>query len=128
MHNPDSPVAYLDQASMNRIADKHALDKYLKSLGGNSKDDHNFRFLVNPELKKALRGLISKLGKTDQQILYLRYWDDLCIDEISSALQISEKEVNQRLVEILANLREHILTHVSGKGGRGKGSKRTCQK
>ena len=116
MHNPDSPVAYLDQASMNRIADKHALDKYLKGLGGNSSEDRDFRFLVNPRLKKALRGIVSKLGKTDQQILYLRYWDDQCIDEISSALQIPEKEVNKRLIEILAKLRENILAHVSGKG------------
>lgn len=126
MHNPDSPVAYLDQASMNRIADKHALDRYLRNLGGDSKEDHNFRFLVNPELKKALRTMISKFSKKDQKILFLRYWDDQDISEIAASLNMTEKAVNERLIEILSILRERILSLTSGNTKRNKHRRNVC--
>lgn len=56
------------------------------------------------ELWEAIR----RLGKNDQEIIYLRYFLDLSVAECSQALGIAEGTVKSRLARSLARLKTHL--------------------
>ncbi|MBP6218553.1 MAG: sigma-70 family RNA polymerase sigma factor [Oligoflexales bacterium] len=108
MRNPNSPIAYLDQVSLNRLADKHALDSYLQKQQIESEDLDN-GFIIRPEVCASVRDLIQNLPKKESQILRLRYWEDLSIAEIADNVGMTEASVQTLLTKTLANLRMQIL-------------------
>lgn len=109
MMNLESPIFYLDQASLNRLADKYALDSYLRQQQQKQNNDTDFRMVVSPRLKNNLMLIMQRLNKTEQEILRLRYWEDFSLFEIGHALGIEESAVKRRLTKTLAKLRQKIM-------------------
>jgi RNA polymerase sigma factor (sigma-70 family) len=117
MHNLNSPVSYLDQASLNRLSDKEALDQYLRKENQQDGCDQNFRFLVNPKLKKDLHQILKSLSSEEQEIIRLRYWEDYTCSEIARDLRLDESSVKKGLTEALVKLRKQILDNLVKSGG-----------
>ncbi len=65
--------------------------------------------LIQEELRERVRGALLELGERDQEILILRYLEQLSLGEVSEVLQISEGAVKQRQLRALRRLRD-LLT------------------
>lgn len=56
-----------------------------------------------------LREILKDLPFIEWHILYLRYWENFTILEISEALQMKWEEVNETIEKLLIDLKEHCL-------------------
>ncbi|MFK7824489.1 MAG: sigma-70 family RNA polymerase sigma factor [Oligoflexales bacterium] len=117
MHNLNSPVSYMDQASLNRLTDKQALDQYLRKENQQDDYDQNIRFLVSPKLKNDLHHILKELPSKEQEIIRLRYWEDYTCSEIAKDLGLDEALVKKRLTEALTKLRKKIIDNLVKSGG-----------
>ncbi|MBI2603775.1 MAG: hypothetical protein HYW48_12050 [Deltaproteobacteria bacterium] len=111
MMNLNSPVSYLDQASLNRIADKHALDSYLRKQQEDYKDA-DFRMMLSPKVRQNLWPMIRGLDEIEQEIIHLRYWEDLTLHEIGRKTRMEERAVKKLLTTTLAKLKSKIMARL----------------
>jgi DNA-directed RNA polymerase specialized sigma subunit len=128
MVGTNSPVIYVSQGLLDRLADKHSLDEYLKKEG--SDDIHtDFRFLVGPKLKHILTAALKELPEEERHLILMRYWEDLSTEEIGFSLGVEEVSIRHRLTKVLAKLRAHILAKMQvpeKPGGRGQLCTKLC--
>lgn len=66
--------------------------------------------ILKEESRRALLATISALGEPDREILFRRYYYDQKPKEIALALDMSTKQVNNRLYQTKLKLRE-ALSH-----------------
>lgn len=66
--------------------------------------------LIRAEDRSGVRRLTEKLSEQQQEVLRLRYVEDLSRSEIAEVLEIEESVVKSRLFEGLKALREHALS------------------
>ena len=118
MRSHESPVSYLDQVSLNRLADKQALDSYLRKQKETSSD---VRFLMTGKLRESVRELVRGLPKVEQDLVTMRYWDDLSVEEIADNLEMEKNAVQDQLTKTLAKLRSRILDKCQRRLGEKKG-------
>ncbi len=57
---------------------------------------------------RALWGAVQRLGQTDQQIVYLRYFLEMSVDETAQAMDVAPGTVKSRLHRALGRLRAVI--------------------
>ncbi|WP_436775075.1 SigB/SigF/SigG family RNA polymerase sigma factor [Yinghuangia sp. YIM S09857] len=60
------------------------------------------------DFRESVRPLIAELGRRDQRILKLRFWDGLTQSEIGRRLGLSQMHISRLLNRILTDLREHL--------------------
>lgn len=96
-----------DSGSIQQLIDQHALEEWYslqsEQKPGIEKKESKFTVLLHE--KRRLRSFIQKLSPIERVIVYLRYWENLLIHEISKLIEISEGQVNQILNESIKKLR-----------------------
>lgn len=108
MRKPTPDIKYLEPALINRIADKRALDNYLRRETV-VEDSLATLFFGNPDLHKSIGRVVDSLPLAEQELLKMRYWEDLTLAEISTAKGIGERAIQNLLTKILAKLRPIII-------------------
>jgi DNA-directed RNA polymerase specialized sigma24 family protein len=112
MRKPTPDIKYLDPALVNRIGDKNALDSYLRR-DNVIEDSLATLFFGNQDLHKSIRGLVNFLPVAERELLKMRYWQDLTIEEISKSMGVGESDIQKTLIKILAKLRPLVLKEIS---------------
>lgn len=108
MRKPTPDIKYVEPALINRIGDKRALDSYLRRESV-LEDSLATLFFGNLDLHKSIRSLVNCLPLAERELLKMRYWEDLTIEEISKAKGIDERSIQKGLAKILAELRPLII-------------------
>ena len=108
MRNRSPDIKYLDPALVNRIGDKQALDSYLRR-DTVIEDSLASLFFANKDLHKSIRSLVSFLPLNERELLKMRYWEDLTLEEIGEAIGMRESDVQRTLTQVLAKLRPLIV-------------------
>jgi RNA polymerase sigma-70 factor (ECF subfamily) len=86
-----------DQASATRLVDRLAAN-----------DTTPGRRMARQERRLVLAGAIERMGEADQEVLGLRYLDQLAFDEIAAVLVISLSAAKMRHLRALERLRGHL--------------------
>lgn len=105
-------LSYVDSQTLDRMADKKALDDY---LGKKNETKGEMHFLLNDKLKSMVHALVYDLQPKEQKIILKRYWEDLSIEEISKDLNEPEADIRDQLIKILAELKSKIVSSCSHK-------------
>jgi RNA polymerase sigma-70 factor, ECF subfamily len=64
--------------------------------------------MARQERRLVLAGAIERMGEADQEVLGLRYLDQLAFDEIAAVLVISLSAAKMRHLRALERLRGHL--------------------
>lgn len=111
MYNPEKGAlgSYLWGIVRNKLRDfmkpNAARERNMAALEPNLVD-FNESALVKNERKNMLRTLVKQLDWKYQEILILRYYEDLSIDDIASQLELTSMQVYNRIHYALALMRE----------------------
>ncbi|MFK7827056.1 MAG: sigma-70 family RNA polymerase sigma factor [Oligoflexales bacterium] len=108
MRKNDFPIKYVDQNTINRMADNKSLQSYLKKSEQNP--FHECSFMVNKRLKNHIKSILSDLPRQEKEVVLLRFWEGLTMDEIAYALGRSDSDIRKILNQALATIKEKILS------------------
>jgi len=108
MREPTPDIKYLQPALINRIGDKRALDNYLRRETVIEDSLATF-FFGNTDLHQSIGRIVDSLPPVERELLRMRYWEDLTLEEISRAKGIGERSIQSLLTKILAKLRPIII-------------------
>lgn len=108
MRKNDFPIKYVDQDTINRMADNKSLQSYLKKSEQNAFPECSF--MVNKRLKNHIKSILSDLPKQEKELVLLRFWEGLTMDEIAYALGQSDSDIRKILNRALATIKEKILS------------------
>lgn len=106
----DVPKAWLVRSVRNRSLDylrrnrRELLDGVEHEPGGGRKDPTVDAVMCQIETTRCLRTLIEKLGDLDQQLVKLKYYENLGYREISQQTGLSVGNVGYRLHHLLKGL------------------------
>ena len=108
MHKNDFLIKYVDQSTINRMADNKSLQSYLKKSEQNPFLECSF--MVNKRLKNHIKSILSDLPRQEKEVVLLRFWEGLTMDEIAYALGRSDSDIRKILNQALATIKEKILS------------------
>ncbi len=83
-------------------------DTYLELLGGSSKDIPE-ELLIKCEIKEQVKESIKMLNPVDQEIIYLRYYYDLSLNEIALILNLNENTVKTKHKRAKKKIYTHLI-------------------
>lgn len=98
---------YLLAIAANRARNRRrALGRYVAALRRLIVPEHNVRAETERALEaQALWGAVRRLSETDQEVIYLRYFLELSVDEAAQAMGVEPGTVKSRLSRALVRLR-----------------------
>ena len=108
MRKNDFLIKYVDQNTINRMADNKSLQSYLKKSEQNPFPECSF--MVNKRLKNHIKSILSDLPRQEKEVVLLRFWEGLTMDEIAYALGRSDSDIRKILNQALATIKEKILS------------------
>lgn len=94
----------LGNQRVHEILDKRAFTKFWSEHHRDYKDAKPKRY--SDEQIKWIKQILSELSSVERLIIHLRYWEDLCVEEISSFLRCQLKTITRIEQETLLKLRE----------------------
>ena len=83
-------------------------DAYLELLGGSS-EDIPAELLIKREIKEQVKESIKMLNAVDQEIIYLRYYYDLSLNEISLILNLNVNTVKTKHKRAKEKIHNHLI-------------------
>jgi len=83
-------------------------DTYLELLGGSSEDIPE-ELLIKREIKKQVIESINMLNSVDQEIIFLRYYYDLSLNEIALILNLNENTVKTKHKRAKKKIYTHLI-------------------
>ena len=83
-------------------------DTYLELVGGSSEDIPE-ELLIKREIKEQVREAIKMLNPVDQEIIYLRYYYDLSLNEIALILNLNENTVKTKHKRAKKQIHTHLI-------------------
>ncbi len=104
-------VLSLDEKSGERDAPETI---FLKDIVEDTKSPNPQKIIEEKEIKGILRELIYHLKDIEKKILFLYYYEDLTLKEISLSMDISESRVCQIHSTIVIKLRAKIREYLGG--------------
>lgn len=126
---PNSMAAYLCRSLKNLLINEmqSASSKYICKI--NDADAADYDFDLQPDIENALiageeeneklrifKEELSKLSRQQREMLYLRYYKGLAIEEIAEILSVSKRTVYNTTNNALTRLRENkVLARYFGK-------------
>ncbi len=105
----------MDPKKVQELIESKALEEWYSACeekkSGRKEEPSTFNFLLNE--KRRVRAFIQKLSSVERVVVYLRYWENLLITEISDILEISETKINAILEESVKKLRALYIMELS---------------
>lgn len=97
-----------------QVSNLVSLDEYMEQ--GEPKIESNFsedyvqpeRIVEQNELKEILAKTLKELTEKEQKVIYLYYYEDLTLKEISAILEVSESRVSQLHTKALQKMRTKL--------------------
>ncbi len=106
--DPREPVALLYRIALNLRIDSYRRGRAAPWAQGVSADDIDAATTPEPPEYAEIRGVLSTLPESEQNLLLMRYWIGLSHKEIAQALDLPEGTVRRQCSEILQTLRERL--------------------
>jgi RNA polymerase sigma-70 factor, ECF subfamily len=105
--------AYLYGIAMNKISDfvsknRKEFDYMVGQLRVSEKSYTDNYEIENAELKNLIRRALKNLKMKYQEVLYLKYFEDLSVKEISQKIKLPPRRVSERLNYALKLIKKEI--------------------
>ncbi len=107
MTGPDGLVVYWDDRKIKEYLDKKAAMEHLMTF---TKMDFRRRKKIR-EVFQDVRSKVCDLPFGEMAVIYMRFWEELSLTEISLELDLSFQQVEQLLVSALDRLKG-VLGHL----------------
>jgi DNA-directed RNA polymerase specialized sigma24 family protein len=97
----------LSKRKIKKLIDKETYANFLK--GENHNHDHFGLGKITPKQAKTVLEKVAALPSEELAVIFLMFWEEQSIDEISSTLCLSTDDVNQLLQSALLRLKNNLL-------------------
>ena len=104
MFKVNPTIIYVDQEVLENLADKYALDEYMRRENGT-----NVESMFQKWMQKIANIEVLRLPDRSQEMLYLKFWKDMTDEEIAWKLGMSICDVNMTLASTLTDLKKNIM-------------------